>query len=899
MSETLLIEIATSVISSRDAVDNKTIRDAVEQAAMLPMFAEMNLDLDRLEELLISKYQVSMTEGATLIDQDHKPWLAQSKAGIDWYYWRRYRKYLGQTGLSPNVVNTVDSTTDRVLGLIENPLRSDPWDRRGLVLGHVQSGKTSNYIGLVNKAADAGYKLIVVIAGVHNRLRNQTQTRVDEGFIGRDSALVIRKARSKFVGVGKLGEERFPVPFTNSVSDFNKSTASSVGISLSNLNEPAVFVIKKNSTTLKNLIEWLHAYSSLGPNQQIDEPFLLIDDEADNASINTSRDPYAASRINGQIRELLSIFTRSSYVGYTATPFANIFIDPATDVEMLGEDLFPRDFIVSLDPASNYFGPDVVFDGSDPSPVLRYIEDNEIVLPARQSRDFSVSELPGSLHEAVRTFLMGRAIRILRGDGSSHCSMLVNASPYTRIHGELRNQLQEYLTDVQNQTSLYAGLAPEQAIKYPAIGALYRTWDKEFSHLEFNWRDVQQVLKEAAAPVSVVEINSRSSGSLPYQDYKDSGLSVIAVGGYSLSRGLTLEGLMVSYFLRSSRMYDTLMQMGRWFGYRTGYQDLCRVWMPEEAAGWYEHISDAIEQLRHEVRTMESYGARPVDFGLKVRAHPDMLIVTARNKMGTSEKIPVSLSLARTFAETAQVKWDPVSRLKNLDAVKKLVDSIKAAGFIIPNADGSGNRVLTNIPVDLILPFLRRWDNVPFYYKTDPELVSKYIEHQRSRLSKWDVAFIGLSDTSRGITDASLGFPLVRQNRSAGRGYPRKGVLRITNKQRIASPHDERLGINDELATQAEIQYRNKQEKSSGTIPGHVYREVRTRPLLLVHLLTILDVETGKPLDTDVTPAWSISFPATGNEDDRVDYVVNSTWLQEFYSDLNVDEDDEISDLAD
>lgn len=900
MNEGLFLDIATSMIAAGGAVNREAIRRTIGQVALLPMFSPSQVDVDRLEEVLVAKYQVSMTEGAVLVDEDHKPWLSQNKSKIDWYYWRRYRKYLSQLGLPPGVINTLDEVTDRILGLVENPLRPDPWDRRGLVIGHVQSGKTSNYIGLVNKAADAGYKLIVIIAGVHNRLRNQTQIRVDEGFIGRDSALVLKKDKNKFVGVGKLGEERFPVPFTNSVSDFNKTIASNAGVSLSNLNEPAVFVIKKNSTTLKNLIEWLRAYSSLGVSQQIDAPFLLIDDEADNASINTSRDPDAASRINGQIRELLSIFTRSAYVGYTATPFANIFIDPATESEMIGEDLFPRDFIVSLDPPSNYFGPHVVFDGTEPSGIVRYIDDHEVALPPKQGRDFSVTELPESLRQATRVFVLGRAIRILRGDGSAHCSMLVNASQYTRVHGELKNKLHEFLVDLQNQVSLYGGLAPAQAEKYPVISGLHRAWEKEYSQLEFEWKDIHTTLGEAAVPITVVEINSRSSGALLYQDHHDTGLNVIAVGGYSLSRGLTLEGLMVSYFVRSSRMYDTLMQMGRWFGYRAGYEDLCRIWMPEEAVGWYEHISDATEQLRQEIRSMESHGAKPRDFGLKVRAHPDMLMVTARNKLGTSERIPVSLGLGRTFSETAEMKWDTTSRFKNLQAVRNLVESLEVAGLRIPDADQRGNRVLSGVPVKFVLPFIRSWDNLPSYYKTDPDLVADYIERRGEKLGLWDIAIMGLGNASGGVADSSLGFTVIRQNRSAGAGYPKKGVLRITDKQRIASPADERIGLDQELADLAERQYRDERDKTSGTIPGYVYRGIRPRPLLLIHLLTILDKATGNPLDSAVTPAWSISFPAADGEDDRIDYVVNSIWLREFFGDMNPEEDDdELSDSAD
>jgi hypothetical protein len=292
---------------------------------------------------------------------------------------------------------------------------------------------------------------------------------------------------------------------------------------------------------------------------------------------------------------------------------------------------------------------------------------------------------------------------------------------------------------------------------------------------------------------------------------------------------------------------------------------------------------------------MESFGARPVDFGLKVRSHPGSLMVTARNKLGTGKEVPVSLSLGRQFAETAEIRWDKESRQHNLKMLQNFVSSLKNDGTRIPDVDGSGNHVLTRVPVRYVLPLITSWRGLPTYYKADPELVSRYIAGRGDALGLWDVAFMGLADQEKGTIDTSLGFPIVRQNRSAGKGYPRKGILRITDKQRVASPADERIGIPQELVQEAISQYRDQTGKKSGTIPGHVYRNVRTRPLLLVHLLTILDQPKGRPIDELVTPAWSISFPASGSEDDRVEFIVNSTWIQEFLGDTYTDEDEELT----
>ena len=390
----------------------------------------------------------------------------------------------------------------------------------------------------------------------------------------------------------------------------------------------------------------------------VDAPMLLIDDEADNASINISKDFDKASRINSLIRELLSIFSRSCYVGYTATPFANIFIDPDSEQEMIGEDLFPRNFIISLDPPSNYFGADKVFGEDASTKVVKDIVDNGDTLPLTHKIDFEIVELPQSLLDATRAFVLARAIRILRGQPKAHNSMLVNASRFINVQGQLRDTLHDFLATMERRIRFESSNDATKALKDSVIQALHEVWETEYSELEFSWADVFGKLLEAIAPISVIEVNSKSATALDYDAYEENGRHVIAVGGFSLSRGLTLEGLTISYFLRNSVMYDTLMQMGRWFGYRPGYEDVCRVWMSPDAAGWYEHIAESIEELRDELRDMELARMTPEDFGLKVRSHPANLIVTARNKMGSAEKVPVKVGLSNAFIETYALVGD-------------------------------------------------------------------------------------------------------------------------------------------------------------------------------------------------------------------------------------------------
>lgn len=871
------------------------IRKLIGDVRGLPMCSGVTADeAEKLALEFEERHGVEMKIGAFLTEAGYEPWLDAARANIEPYYWERYRKLLVQQGFSGHVLATLDEVTDRILGLLENPQKPDRWDRRGMVVGHVQSGKTANYTGLICKAADAGYRLIVVIAGVHNNLRNQTQIRIDEGFVGRDSARMLSTRDEQSIGAGKFDSSRRPVTFTNSVRDFNKVMATGVGVPLQNLTEPAVFVIKKQSNTLKNLLEWLKEHSARGGTASIDAPMLLIDDEADNASINTRHDKGEVTRINGQIRDLLKMFNRSCYVGYTATPFANIFIDPATDDEMRGADLFPKDFIVSLDPPTNYFGANRVF-LEDAERIIRHIDDNEERLPLKHATDFTVTALPPSLVTAVRAFVLAKAIRIARGQESAHCSMLVNATIKNDVQRQLRNELHIVLEALQASVRVNGALPPTSALLDPEIHALHDVWVEEYMETtEFDWPTVQVLLHAAAASIRTVLINSKSADVLDYAEHSKTGLSVIAVGGFSLSRGLTLEGLMVSYFLRNSMMYDTLMQMGRWFGYRAGYDNLCRVWMPEEAEGWYAHIAEAIEELREELRIMQAANATPEQFGLKVRSHPDTLIVTARNKMGSGEKLRVSIGLGKSFIETATLKRDNDSREANRLAARHFTDQLAKAGMPTSGAmPVSGGWLLKDVPPEPILGFISAFRNHPGSVKTDPAPVQRYIEERRdTELSKWDVLFTSVRDVDeKGLRDQSLGIPINCQRRMEGGKLSdniRTNTLPVTNKQRVASRGIEKTGLTEAQKNTAEQEYKCQHGKEN--YPDNIYRKVRERPLLILHLLSI--GQDGEDLsDQQPTVAWSISFPETKMEEKRVEYVVNTTWWKENYRD-ELDDDE-------
>ncbi|TBA06374.1 Z1 domain-containing protein [Rhizobium ruizarguesonis] len=879
----------------------QSIRDIIAQLRDTPMFSgKVSADeAEDLARLIEEKHGISMGLGAIVDAEDFRPWLHDAKINgeIGNFYWGRYRQLLSLQGLPKSVIDATDEVTDRVLDRLGNPRNLNPWGRRGMVVGHVQSGKTANYTGLICKAADAGYRLIVVIAGIHNNLRNQTQMRIDEGFIGRDTGRLAhanKAQRQKIIGVGTFDQREFPVSLTNTLRDFNKATATTNTSQIGQYNVPVVLVIKKNSSTLKNLLEWLKEHSVNQGTQMVQQPMLLIDDEADNASINTAYSKEEITRINGQIRELLSLFHRSCYVGYTATPFANILIDPDTADETFKQDLFPRHFIIGLDAPSNYFGAQKVFI-DERTKHVRIIADNEDIFPIKHKIDHPVDTLPESLVDAVRAFLVARAIRNIRGQQASHASMLINVSRFTDVQGRLRSRVSDIVSRVRDAVAVDAGKG-RAALANPEIAALHRVWEEEYADIEdADWSQIQARLHEVLIAARVIEVNaSKRSEALAYEKGGEHGVTVIAVGGFSLSRGLTLEGLATSYFLRNSMMYDTLMQMGRWFGYRPGYEDLCRLWIPADGVGWYSHIQEAMEDLQAQLKRMELAKATPEQFGLAVRSHPETLIVTARNKMGSGKQIPVRVGLAGRLVETTRIKNDGDQLARNRSAGIALAKAIQASGAHLE--ERPRGHLFKTVPVELVRNFLNIFRADPADPLTDPRLMGDYIEaRSEAELKDWDVLFASAQKEDSVDPPNLGGLQMKPFNRAVGLDNLKAGTLAISGaSRRVGSPGDEREGLTEDQISIAKSNYIPDQGRSaSGTLPPRIFIEIEgRRPLVILRFVhpEIGDEELKRRLPEDLL-AWGIYFPPSNIQGGTVDYVVNTIRMREMFGEEEVEEE--------
>ena len=915
--EKLVRTLIGSQVSDR-APTEEELKSACETIkVMMPVTDE---EEDYIIRKLETALDVAMDVGI-VIEKEYEPWLNAKKMNIDFFYWDRYALYLEQDmQRTPSVLATINKVSDRIVDLAGDPTVQGGLHRRGLLLGDIQSGKTANYIAIMNKAADVGYKVIILLTGTVESLRRQTQERVDEGFIGRSSkAYLQRNSQTIKKGVGSKDARRFATGFTTEASDFKTAVVQNMNASLKNMvNEPVVFVMKKNARTLQNLIDWLKDYNT---NNQgvIDLPLLLIDDEADNASINTRADNDPTT-INKHIRALLKLFTKSSYIAVTATPFANIFILPDRNEDMENDDLFPSDYIYALDAPTNYIGSNEIFgEDADYAYALKTIDDADAYFPYKHKQYREIRELPESLYTALRYFLLANVARDILGDNTEHRSMMVNVSRFVRIQQQISNLIMEWLYEVQRDTRNYCQLDEEAACKNEYLSQLRNDWnDKKnpFIALGVSWDKVQHLyLLPAISTIEVRTINQKSSGNLDYTASSDAGLRVIAVGGLSLSRGLTLEGLMVSYFHRNTQMYDTLMQMGRWFGYRVGYERFFRIWMPDDSIGWYAHITQASNELREDIARMNRMGATPMEFGLRVRAHPTSLIVTARNKMKHAEKKVYYITLDGEFFETPRFRNDIEVIRANKRRTDKLVSAIvRQCGQPI----GSGNQPFfwNNVPKEIVCEYLRTYENHYLNMEADGEALEKYIK-ANSRFDTWDV-LVTNSSTSEAVSIGEL------QVRPTKRPLSKKSsVLSVYGgKMRVGTMGLTKHGLDTNRKTEAEEAYREskrpKYELKYGdkaeeklakmSIPDRAYLIQDRNPILIIHYLiptfgsTEQEINDNKPAGfdnaNDLIVAYGIGFPRlAGSDPVYAEYYVNTVeQRQGFVDEIEEDQFDDNED---
>ena len=812
-----VIALVQLQIEPDETVDENKIKKLVEFFQKLIPLSE-EAAAETIAELQ-SKLAVKMDRGSFVKEKNHVSWYYAAKGKINHKFWNRYSTYLYKdASFNSDVINSIDVATDEMMDLLSNPNEATAFQRRGLVIGDVQSGKTSTYLALMNKAADAGYHIIILLTGTIEKLRRQTQGRTDEGFVGLDSTAFNKNKDNVFVGVGKIDRSVSGWAVTSTTSDFNTATASKLSGQLSSISDPVVFVLKKNKSVLEKLENWLRLFNRNPSTGTIDSPLLLIDDEADNASVSTKpgEDP---TTINKNIRKILKLFSKASYVGFTATPFANIFIDPDSTQEMLGDDLFPRDFIYALEAPTTYIGAASIFPKEAKYHfMLHDNSDCEGYIPIKHKKTHVPGKIPLSLREAIAAFVITNAIRDLRGQKTKHRSMMVNVSVFVDVQKKIADQLVLYVRELQREIQNYYMIGGD-ALQYSAFAFLKNVYDLYYLDCGFEWGEIQVALWEAFAPVVVRYVNGGNAAkNLNYDENEELGLRIIAVGGYSLSRGLTLEGLSHSYFYRNTKMYDTLMQMGRWFGYRPHYEDLCQIWINEDAVDWYSYISEASDELKREVRRMQAEQRTPADFGLCVRSDNATLLVTARNKMRTAKDYTMTVSLSGNIIETPFIHTNEQIQENNLLITEQLIERILKVGFKTTINDStyalSNKRQFLDVPQEFVLDYLRAYQShtANSNFHTD-EIVKLIMSADDGSLDKWDIV-IASGAGDKYITLGGEKIPCVQRNfaiREDIGAYQMSG-----SKSRLGNRSYAKGGLSKELAERIESGEHAEQMKRFG-----------------------------------------------------------------------------------
>jgi hypothetical protein len=709
----------------------------------LAVYGELREAIDVLVPAYVAPGPVVIT--ASQVD----PWYTYEQASAG-FYWKEYVRYLtGTKGWTS--VDGLDRSTFSIVANLTNPAQSDVYQARGLVVGHVQSGKTANFTGVIARAADAGYRLVIVLTGTTNILRHQTQRRIDKELIGQEllgsdylhdpdwSMFSMHGDRPSVFGsvdwlrlTGPRGDYAL-LGYGGPVLSFRRADATKPFFDPQNLaNESArIMVVKKNAGVLAKVAKDLAPYQSA----LAQVPVLIIDDESDQASLNTAK-PTAAdvkkrTAVNKAILNIIETLPRSQYVGYTATPFANVFANPDE-----AGDLFPRDFIVSLETNPGYMGAADFHDLNGRPTDGRPSNEDDFVRSARGADDE-----PENLLRAIDSFVLAGGMKLFREHVLEtkypHHTMLIHVSQSVDDHTAMR--------DLVLSTISLAGYRNPSA-----IARLRTLWEEDFRRVSAvrgpagghpqTFEEVVPFIAETVDRLftdgkSVLIVNGQKESDTP--DFDRDSVWKILVGGNKLSRGYTIEGLTVSYYRRRADAADTLMQMGRWFGYRAGYEDLVRLYIGREEPMPNGQIIDLYMAFEGACRDelafrteLKKYAGLPGDQRIRPFQVPPlvlshMLRPTAPNKMHHARLL--ATNLGGDYREPTVAPSSESAAEQNQAMLRKLVRETSPVRRQIGIRTGSSSRVVTwqCSPPDIIA-FLKgyKWAPEKFPVERDVDFLT-------------------------------------------------------------------------------------------------------------------------------------------------------------------------------
>lgn len=654
-------------------------------------------------------------------------------------YWNYYKKTMKSEHWSQERIKTLTRQCTEIINYLPNPkMKSTNQDlrklcKKGLVYGNVQAGKTASIAGIISMYASVGCQLIIVLSGITNNLRWQTQARLMKDL--------------------KILEEPHWHLLTPEKDRIGKNHPYPEALLASN--SVSIGVFKKNPYALKSLLNWLSktTNSDVWKKNQV----LIIDDECDQYSPNVIlRDEddgseYKHSTINGLIVDLIKIFPRVSYVGYTATPFANILNELPS-----GESLYPEDFIYALDKNENYYGSEKIF-GSNDEPETETLDAINIVEleECRKLKNGIEKEIPESIQTAINYFIIATACKYKRGL-KDFSTMLVHIDLRVSVHANAEALILEYIEKLKyklrnRDTFIISNFkeiweAEKNRNQVDRIHRLFpnsNTKDYLLPDFEDLYDEILNIISDSNLEI-VVDNSTRSAEQRLTYD-KENPHAIIVIGGNTLARGLTLEGLLVSYFVRSSNTYDTLLQMGRWFGYRPKYEDLCRIWTTENLINNFRFLCTVENEIREEISNY-SFDISPKDFAMRIKTHPRMRITRAFAMQAAQINM---INFAGTYSETYNLeRWDVDLINKNISTTSSFLSSLSDTPKYHNNA-----WLYKNCNVQKILDYINSYSFNEHNNTCKKDILETYIQKAltKGHLQNWNVVVKTLKEGNEEI----------------------------------------------------------------------------------------------------------------------------------------------------
>jgi hypothetical protein len=743
---------------------------------------------------------VVLARGSSIVDNDPKLHTKWNPNDFKKFYWRKQREFLIQILSNRNgqeeaskIINSIDFETDAILKNMENPSRS-LFNSKGLVVGYVQSGKTANFTALISKSADVGYRFVIVLAGIHDELRQQTQIRIDKELTGHNNL----NLEGKFIEWSEFEESKrwFNLTSAGWISGAETGEFSGKGINkfkdvFLNKERPVIAIIKKNVRILERLIKWI---SQSEESDRINVPILIIDDEADQASIdgNSNKPDTDPAKTNAKIRSIINLFPRSSYVGYTATPFANVFIKHDTEHDSLGDDLYPRNFIHSLPEPNGYFGTRKIFHDSLDDYFVKEINDTQ------NDRKYLADNgiITDHLRNAILSFYISISIRKFRGDESAPMSMMINIDHRVNKMNRVGEIVQYFInTELPNSLTFndISGIYDDYIRDSENLNTKLNTNNK-FYDKKIIIEDVLFLIKTKA--IKVKTLNSGNDDKLDYA--KEPNMKVIAVGGNKLSRGLTLDGLTITYYLRESKQFDTLLQMGRWFGYRKGYEDLVRIYTSNTLWKQFKDLAIVELEFRENIQEMIADEKTPKEFAIGVTQILGLL-PTAKNRLGAAE---LQNSYAGSQVTVKKLTLDNVSIIDgNINATLKLIKVLFSLNHQpVKESKFKNSTVLfRGVPLEPIKKYLKEFqiakDSDESFLEFSNETLLKFIERNETnrQFLNWNVAVISVgTDEDNETITIHENYRIKPVNRARLKTSPVNGTYNI---KAVSSKTDRKIDL--------------------------------------------------------------------------------------------------------